>query len=288
VLESCERQRNRGLSGSNERRTNKLRGFAEKGTSVARGNVYRFGEFELDRAAGRLRQGEREVELAPKGFQVLAYLIENRERLVPKQELMEALWKDTFVTDDALVQVVTAIRRALGDDPEQPRYIRTRPRVGYQFVAPVAIAPVPSTIVPIGRGTARLFFLLIQGGYLALYVVTLYHVREAAVILAAVLPAVPAIGTVCLMAIVALALCGIAARLYMMAAVGFDHPGIGRQFERLFPWLFSLDVIWALSPLLLVEKSGLLLPLALVPVLAYSPFSQRTLVRTAYAASVNL
>ena len=257
---------------------------------MAGASLYRFGEFELDAAAGRLRQGKREVELAPKGFQVLAYLIENRERLVPKQELMEALWKDTFVTDDALVQVITALRRALGDDPEQPRYIRTRPRVGYQFIAPIqpASVPLPSTIVPIRRSTARLFFLLIQGSYLALYVVTLYHIREVAVILVEVLPPLPTVGIICLVGIVVLALCGIAARLYLMPAVGFDHPRIGQQFERLFPWLFTLDVIWALSPLLLVEKTGVLLALALIPVLAYSPFTQRTLIRTAYATRANL
>ncbi len=252
---------------------------------MAGASLYRFGEFELDAAAGRLRQGEREVELPPKAFQVLRYLIEHHERAVSKQELMENLWKDTFVTDDALVQVITALRRALGDDPEQPRYIRTRPRVGYQFVGSLesAIAPLPATVVPMRRRTARLFFLLIQGGYLTLYVVTLYHVREAAVILAEVLPALPAIGIICLVAIVALALCGIAARLYLLPAVGFDHPRIGQQFERLFPWLFALDVIWALSPLLLVEKTGVLLSLALIPVLVYSPFTQRTLMRTAYA-----
>ena len=91
---------------------------------------YRFGEFWLLPDAASLRRGEQEVDLPPKAFSVLSFLIERRQRVVTKQELIEAIWKDTFVTDDALVQVITSIRRALGDDPEHPRYIGTKPRVG--------------------------------------------------------------------------------------------------------------------------------------------------------------
>jgi len=244
---------------------------------------YRFGEFLLDQAAGWLRQGEREVELPPKAFQVLGYLIEQRERVVSKQELMQALWKDTFVSDDALVQCITAIRRALGDDAEQPRYIRTKPRVGYQFIALVETGAAGSA-EPVGRGTARALLLVIQVGYLALYSLALFYLDEAARVLAgAVNRLAGAAGVLFFSGIVFLALCGVAVRLYLLAAVAFDHPETGRRFDRLFPVLFLLDLIWALSPLLLVEKTGLLLALALVPVLAYGPFSQRTLVRSAYA-----
>lgn len=249
---------------------------------------YRFGEFLLDKDAGWLRQGEREVELSPKAFQVLSYLIEQQARLVSKQELMQALWRDTFVTDDALVQCITAIRRALGDDAEQPRYIRTKPRLGYQFIAPVeagsaALREAAAGVVPVGRGTARALLLIIQAGYLALYSLALFYLDEAAGILAGGLDRVAGAGALSFPGIVFLALCGVAVRLYLLAAVAFDHPQTGRRFQRLFPVLFLLDLIWALSPLLLVEKTGLLLALALVPVLAYGPFSQRTLVRSAYA-----
>jgi len=258
---------------------------------------YRFGDFLLDKDASWLRQapsrtfgagqGEREVELSPKAFQVLCYLVEQRARLVSKQELMEALWKDTFVTDDALVQCITAIRRALGDDAEQPRYIRTKARVGYQFIAPVEVGAAEPTelarVAPVGRGTARALFAVMQAGYLTLYSLTLFYVDEAARVLAGAVSRLAAAGAVFFVGIVFLALCGVAVRLYLLAAVGFDHPETGRRFARLFPLLFLLDLLWALSPLLLVEKTGLLLALALVPVLAYGPFSQRALIRSAYA-----
>lgn len=258
---------------------------------MAAGSSYRFGEFHLDLAAGWLRRGNREVELPPKAFQVLCYLVEHHDRLVPKQELMEKLWKDTFVTDDALVQAVTAIRRAFGDDAEQPRYIRTKPRVGYQFVAPVEVeaaagSEVPATVVPVSRSTARKLFLLIQAGYLALYAFTLYHLDVATQALTGSLQGLPAASILSLVLIIELALGGIAVRLYLIAAVAFDHPQSGRGFERLFPGLFVLDLLWALVPLLLMEKTGLLAALVLVPVLAYAPFSQRTLIRTAYVTPV--
>ncbi|MFQ5817234.1 MAG: transcriptional regulator [Terriglobia bacterium] len=253
---------------------------------MASGTLYRFGEFRLDPAAGWLRHGEREVELPPKAFQVLGYLIEHRDRLVPKQELIEVLWKDTFVTDDALVQAVTSIRRALGDEAEHPRFIRTKPRAGYQFIAPVdadaAAAVMPATIAPTGRRTARTLVLLIQAGYLGLYTLALFHLEEAAQLLARALNRLPVAATLSLPGIVFLALCGVAVRLYLIACVALDHPQTGRQFQRLFPALFLLDLLWALAPLLLAGKTGLLLALALIPVLAYAPFSQRTLIRSAY------
>lgn len=130
---------------------------------MSNGNTsYAFGEFRLDPRAGQLGRGRQEVDLPPKAFQVLCYLVEQRGRPVPKQELMEAVWKDTFVTDDALVQAILAIRRALGDDAEEPRYIRTRPRVGYEFVASVeAIEAAPSvaeSVAPVGRGAPERCF----------------------------------------------------------------------------------------------------------------------------------
>lgn len=250
---------------------------------------YAFGEFRLGPGAGWLRQGEREVELPPRAFQVLCYLVEHRERVVPKQELMEALWKDIFVTDDALVQAITVIRRALGDDAEEPRYIRTKPRVGYQFMARVeavgAADEVPASVAPISRSGARTLLLFIQAGYLALYGLALYHAEAATQVVTEHVGGASGGGRLALLGIVFLALAGIAVRLYLVAAVGFDHPQTAAKFQRLFPVLLVLDMVWALSPLLLVEGTGLLLPLAVVPVLAYGPFSQRTLIRSAYGAA---
>lgn len=258
-----------------------------------RRSSYRFGEFLLDSDTASLRRGQQEIHLPPKSFQVLAHLIENRRRVVSKQELVEAIWKDTFVTDDALVQTITAIRRALGDDVENPRYVRTKPRVGYQFIAPVDdeadtgsafAASVPVWVAPIARSRARKFLLTIQVAYLALYAITLLRLEIAAQVLGSALLRHIALDWLALPLLVVLALAGVAVRLYLIAAVALDHPQTGRQYRRLRPWLFLFDELWACAPLLLVGATGLPVALVLVPVLVYGPFSQNTLMRTAYPA----
>ena len=254
--------------------------------------VYRFEPFLLDPPAASLREGSREVDLSPRAFQVLAYLVEHRARVVPKQKLIEAVWKDTFVTDDALVQAITAIRRALGDDADHPRFIRTKPRVGYQFIAPVtdtaADPPAPAEpalpvwVAPVSRKAARRLLVAIQFGYLVIYSVTLLRLERATESLGAILERMLGWGEAAMPLLVVLALTGVAVRLYLMADIAMDHPQTGRQFLRLFPFVFVLDEIWAASPLLLVEDYGLYVTLALVPILAYAPFSQSTLIRSAY------
>lgn len=256
--------------------------------------VYVFGDFRLNLAAASLRQGEREVEIAPRAFQVLSYLIEHRDRVVAKQELHEAVWQDTFVTDDALVQAITSLRRALGDSPEQSRYIRTKPRMGYHFIAAVEEdtggreekATVPVWVAPVRRTTARRMMAAIQVAYLIIYAVTLARLERATQSLGAILERMAGLGEAALPILVILTLIGLAVRLYLIAAVAMDHPETGRQFKRLFPAIFALDVVWAASPLLLVEDYGLPVALVFIPILAYAPFSQSTLVRSAYGGKV--
>jgi DNA-binding winged helix-turn-helix (wHTH) protein/TolB-like protein/Flp pilus assembly protein TadD len=102
-------------------------------------HTYSFSDFTLDLARGcLLREGE-EVKLRPKVFDALKYLVENNNRLVTKAELIEAVWSESFVTDDSLVQCVVELRRALGDDAQQ--YIKTVPRRGYIFDAMVTGKP---------------------------------------------------------------------------------------------------------------------------------------------------
>src|SRR4051794_4901928 len=96
----------------------------------------RFDRFTLDLARGCLSEGTREIALRPKSFEVLQFLAEHADRLVPKGEIIEAVWPRVFVTDDSLVHCVTEVRQALGDRDQ--RIIRTVPRRGYRFVAPVA------------------------------------------------------------------------------------------------------------------------------------------------------
>jgi TolB-like protein/tetratricopeptide (TPR) repeat protein len=103
-----------------------------------------FGEYRFDRTAGRLWFHEREIRLTPKAAGVLAALIERAGELVTKQELFASLWPDTAVTDDALTSCVKELRKALADNVKQPRFIETRHRRGYRFIAPLwrSAAPV--------------------------------------------------------------------------------------------------------------------------------------------------
>lgn len=97
--------------------------------------VPRFGEFKLDLANECLwRAGER-LRLTPRPFAVLRYLVEHPQRLVTHDELLEALWPDTYVQPQVLRTYVLELRKLLGDDLDQPRYIETVPRRGYRFVA---------------------------------------------------------------------------------------------------------------------------------------------------------
>lgn len=75
------------------------------------------------------------MELEPKSFRVLLLLAENRDRVVSKEELFEKVWPGTNVTDNALTRVIAQLRKALGDDAKQARYIETVPTVGYRFIA---------------------------------------------------------------------------------------------------------------------------------------------------------
>ena len=99
---------------------------------------YAFGPFRLDVASMQLTRGGDTVGLTPKAFDTLVVLLRNRHRLVRKDELMSAVWADSFVSEDSLTQNITALRRALGDDSHQPEYISTVPRRGYRFIAQVS------------------------------------------------------------------------------------------------------------------------------------------------------
>jgi tetratricopeptide (TPR) repeat protein/DNA-binding winged helix-turn-helix (wHTH) protein len=98
---------------------------------------YRIDEIELCPATRSVISGGEIQPVRPKTFDVLIYLIEKRDRLVPKEELIEALWQGLSVGDDSLVQCIAEIRRILGDDARSPRLIRTVSRRGYQFIGPV-------------------------------------------------------------------------------------------------------------------------------------------------------
>ncbi len=99
--------------------------------------VYRIADIEFDPARNCLRRGDQEQVLRQKSLLVLRYLIEHRERSVSKDELLQNVWEGVAVTDDALVQIIVELRKLLGDDSRQPRFIRTIPKAGYHFIGPV-------------------------------------------------------------------------------------------------------------------------------------------------------
>jgi DNA-binding winged helix-turn-helix (wHTH) protein/predicted ATPase len=121
-----------------------------------------FRTFRLDSANHCLWQGEDRVLLAPKAFDVLRYLVEHADRLVTQEEILEALWPQTYVNPEVVKKYVLGIRKVLGDQTNKPAFIATFPRRGYRFIAPVldeaetplkAIASKPSRVGILGRET---------------------------------------------------------------------------------------------------------------------------------------
>ena len=111
-------------------------------------DVYRFGDVSLDVSNLRLTVNGEVRALEPKSFRVLRFLVENRQRVVSKDEILSAVWEGTAVSDNALTRSIAQIRKALDDDPRQPRYIETVQTVGYRFLAEMVDAPA-ATIVEI-------------------------------------------------------------------------------------------------------------------------------------------
>jgi DNA-binding winged helix-turn-helix (wHTH) protein len=113
---------------------------------------YRIGSIELDTACRCIRRDGREEHPRARVFELLLYLVENRERPVSKQELVDRVWASVAITDSVLYKTVLELRRVLGDDPDSPVYVKTLPKLGYQFVGPVEAdapsAPAPAAPAP--------------------------------------------------------------------------------------------------------------------------------------------
>ena len=104
---------------------------------MERKTLYEFGPFLLDPRKRVLLRGENAVPLTPKAVDTLLVLVENREKVMPKDELMKAVWPDSFVEESNLSQNIFMLRRALGDSAHERRFIATVPGRGYQFVEEV-------------------------------------------------------------------------------------------------------------------------------------------------------
>jgi DNA-binding winged helix-turn-helix (wHTH) protein len=275
----------------------------------------RFESYELDSETGELSRKGYRLRLQDQPARLLLLLASRPGQLVTRSEIRDALWPaGEFVEfEHAINTAMRKIRAVLEDDAEKPRLIETVPRKGYRFIAPVDIAGLgpatavkapapdaPATAIPqteadraaapatasesdaVLRGShARAIFLFIQIGYLSMYCAALLYSSELDMALTRT-GLTPVWLTEPLTIVVAM--CGIAVRLYLLSSVGMRHPAAGRQFQRLFPFVFVLDEVWAASPLLVAAAIGAGPALAGVSGLAYLPFSQKTLMRSIYPA----
>jgi len=99
--------------------------------------VKSFNSFRLDTADHCLWREDERVSITPKVYEVLRYLVEHPGRLVTPDELLEAIWTDTYVNPEVLRRYILEIRKALGDKPDDPQFVETVPKRGYRFIAPV-------------------------------------------------------------------------------------------------------------------------------------------------------
>ena len=270
---------------------------------------YRFGAFEADSATGELRRQGLRLKLNAQPFQVLLMLLDRPGEVLTREEISRELWPDgTFVDyEHGVNSAVNRIREALGDAASSPRFVETLARRGYRFVAPVErIGPSGTTpalhgnesvgagteesVAGAGRARLRLLateeelpktsypvvlslFLGLQLMYLGFYVGALTNLAE----IEDLLSALPQAQLAMIVLIVTAAIL-IPARAFVVCAVLFRAPGAGNKFLKMWPFLLVFDVLWSLSPFLLLHHINFGLALACTALLVYSPFAQRSLV----------
>ena len=269
------------------------------------GRIVRFGVFEVDLAAGELRKTGRRIRLQEQPFQILALLLERPGEVITREQVRQKLWPaDTFVDfDHSLNTAINKVREALGDSASSPRYVETLARRGYRFLAPVERAenrPMarsaslpraepeiietihPELEVPVPRrGLTRGLFGTIQLMYLIFYVVALFLWRDVDEVAAAFLPGWGSFAIV--VAVLVTAGVGIPLRCYLISATAFDYRRLGEKFQRMFLFVLVLDQLWAVAPFLLAQQIGFGAAFAATAALLYVPFSERTLIKMAYA-----
>ena len=112
---------------------------------------YRFDRFQADETAFRLTADGVPIAIEPKTLRLLLYLVQNRGRVIRKQEILDAVWEDAAVTENALTRSIGLLRKALNDDGRERRFIETVPTVGYRFIAEVETLPSEQTAPPAGK-----------------------------------------------------------------------------------------------------------------------------------------
>jgi Tol biopolymer transport system component/DNA-binding winged helix-turn-helix (wHTH) protein len=102
--------------------------------------VFRFADVEVREREFRLTKAGEVLPVEPKAFRVLLFLLRNPQKLITKEELLDAVWSDAAVSENSLARAIALLRRQLGDDIHEPRYIATVPTVGYRFLSPVEVS----------------------------------------------------------------------------------------------------------------------------------------------------
>jgi cholera toxin transcriptional activator len=274
---------------------------------------YQFDQFEADVNAAELRRKGIRLKLQMQPFQVLVALLERPRDVVTREELRQRLWpQDTFVDfDHGLNTAMAKLRDVLGDSAGSPHYIETIAKRGYRFLGEVQIVQgqIPATAETLAsppvraaaadnaslapaqspervseqgdlprasRRTSRVLFVLAQIMYLVFYVSALFNLQELD---RASFMIWSSAGQAVFVTFLVTAMVGVAVRLYLITATSFDYHLLGEKYRVLFPAVFLLDMIWALSPLLLENRIGLGLALGACAALIYLPFAQRVLMK---------
>jgi DNA-binding winged helix-turn-helix (wHTH) protein len=267
---------------------------------------YKFDDFEADLKAAELRRNGTRLKLQLQPFQVLVALLERPRDVVTREELRQRLWpEDTFVDfDHGLNTAMAKLRDVLGDSASKPKYVETIAKRGYRFLGDVSVVPEqprladqpaaaqpPATVAELkqadtvapeselpraSRKSTRAMFALSQIMYLVFYLCALFRLDQLA---AASDRAWQAAGHIVFITYLVTALVGVAVRLYLITATAFDYHLLGQKYRILLPALFVLDMLWALSPFLLVDRIGLGLALGATAALIYMPFAQRVLMK---------
>jgi DNA-binding winged helix-turn-helix (wHTH) protein/tetratricopeptide (TPR) repeat protein len=99
--------------------------------------AFLLGDWQVEPGADALYRGDEKVHLQPKVMEMLVFLVRNQGRVVSKDEILTAVWPDTFVAEVALTRCISQLRRSLKDDIRRPRYVETIPKKGYRILAPV-------------------------------------------------------------------------------------------------------------------------------------------------------
>src|SRR5947207_1095739 len=111
-------------------------------------SAFLFDDVRVEPATFRAFKAGNAIQLEPKTLRLLLFLIENRVRLIEKEEILGTIWNGTHVTENALVREIAKLRKTLGDDPKIPKYIQTVHTRGYRFIAEVEVRNPSENLSP--------------------------------------------------------------------------------------------------------------------------------------------